>query len=402
MPIFSYAAKDLQGEYHRGEVETADETQGARLLRRKKLIVLSLKPKNDNGQTFLDKFIGGVSFADVVIMTRQLATMIEAGLVLSEALDILEEQQTNKRFKLALGKISADIKGGIDFATAIEKYPDIFPPLYSRLVSAGQASGKLDTILLELADNLEKQRSFQSKVKGAMIYPIVVVTMMIGVMLVMVFFVMPKLTGLYKESGIDLPLPTKIMLFIADFMIGYWWLVLFLVIVVVLSVKKVLATPKGKLIFDQYILKMPVLGRVVTVVTLTSFTRTFGLLIAAGLPILEAIKIVGSVLGNTAYRQSFDLAYQGVERGLSFSSQILSMPIFPRIVGQMIKTGEETGKLDDIMFRLADYFESESDNSLKNITTLIEPIILIVLGIGVAFLVISVILPIYQLTTSVR
>lgn len=402
MPVFTYVAKDLQGEYHRGEVETVDETQGAQLLRRKRLIVLSLKPKSEKGRDLLGKFIGRVSFSDVVIMTRQLATMVEAGLVLSEALDILEEQQTNKRFKAALSTISTDVKGGLDFAKAIDKYPDIFPSLYSKLVRAGQASGKLDSILLELADNLEKERSFKSKVKGAMIYPIIVITMMVGVMLVMIFFVMPKLTGLYKESGIELPLPTKIMLTAADLLVNFWWLFLVIIIATVFSVKKFLATPRGKLMFDQGMLKMPVLGRVVMLVNLTNFTRTFGLLIAAGLPILEAIKIVGSVVGNSAYRNGFESAYQGVERGLTFSSQLLSSPIFPRIIGQMIKTGEETGKLDDIMFRLSDYFETESDNSLKNITTLIEPIILILLGVGVAFLVVSVILPIYQLTTSVR
>lgn len=402
MPIFSYSAKDMQGEYHHGEVESADEAQGAALLRRKKLIVISLKIKNENSQKFLDQFFSRVSFSEVVIMTRQLATMIEAGLVLSESLDILEEQQSNKRFKKVLGTISSDIKGGIDFASALEKHPDVFPDLYSKLVRAGQASGKLDTILLQLAENLEKQREFQSKVKGAMIYPIVVVTMMFAVMLIMVFFVMPKLMSLYKDSGIDLPLPTKIMMGVANFMISFWWLMAALGIVTVVTVKRFLATPKGKLLFDTTILKIPVLGKVVSVVVLTNFTRTFALLVSSGLSILETIKIVGDIVGNMAYKNSLEISYKGVEKGLTFSSQLLGLPIFPKIIGQMVKTGEETGKLDDVMFRMADYFEAEADNSLKNITTLIEPIILVVLGVGVALLVVSIILPIYQLTTNVK
>lgn len=402
MPIFSYVAKDLQGQYHKGEVETVDEFQAAGLLRRKKLIVISLKSLGVEKQDFLDKFFSRVSFSDVVIMTRQLATMIEAGLVLSEALDILEEQQENKRLKKILGTVSTDVKGGLDFATAIEKHPDAFPPLYSRLIRAGQASGKMDTILLELATNLEKEREFKSRVKGAMIYPMVIAVMMIAVMMIMVFFVMPKLMGLYQDSGIELPLPTKIMITSASFLINFWWALLAAIVGAVVGGKKYLATPEGKLVFDKVLLKLPVVGRVATVVILTNFTRTFGLLVSSGLSILDSIKIVSNIVGNRVYKDGLDISYKGVERGLPFSTQLLGLPVFPRIVGQMVKTGEETGKLDDIMFRLSEYFESEADNSLKNLTTLIEPIVLIVLGIGVGLLVISVILPIYQLTTNIK
>lgn len=402
MPIFSYVAKDLQGQYHKGEVETVDEFQAAGLLRRKKLIVISLKSLGVEKQDFLDKFFSRVSFSDVVIMTRQLATMIEAGLVLSEALDILEEQQENKRLKKILGTVSTDVKGGLDFATAIEKHPDAFPPLYSRLIRAGQASGKMDTILLELATNLEKEREFKSRVKGAMIYPMVIAVMMIAVMMIMVFFVMPKLMGLYQDSGIELPLPTKIMITSASFLINFWWALLAAIVGAVVGGKKYLATPEGKLVFDKVLLKLPVVGRVATVVILTNFTRTFGLLVSSGLSILDSIKIVSNIVGNRVYKDGLDISYKGVERGLPFSTQLLGLPVFPKIVGQMVKTGEETGKLDDIMFRLSEYFESEADNSLKNLTTLIEPIVLIVLGIGVGLLVISVILPIYQLTTNIK
>ncbi len=402
MPIFLYNAKDLSGEYHKGEVESGDPSQAANLLRRKKLIVISLKEKGDDSGSILGKIVNRVSFSDVVIMTRQLATMIEAGLVLSEALDILEEQQENPYFKKVLHAVAADVKNGLDFASALEKYPDVFPGLYGKLIRAGQASGKLDTILLDLATNLEKQRDFQGKVKGAMMYPVIVVTMMVGVMLIMVFFVMPKLMGLYSESGLDLPLPTKIMMFFANAMVAYWWAMLGAVVVGVVSIQKYINTPSGRSFLDRLTLKTPVLGRISTMVILTNFTRTLGLLISSGIPILDAIKIVSDITNNSVYKANLDLAHKGVERGLTFSSQLLGMKIFPRIVGQMVKTGEETGKLDDVMFRLATYFETETDNSLKNVTTLIEPIILVVLGLGVAGLVISVIMPIYQLTTNIH
>lgn len=402
MPIFSYVAKDFQGNYHKGEIETVDQSQVALLLRRKKLIVISIKVINEPSQKLWDKYLSRISFNDVVIMTRQLATMVEAGLVLSEALDILEEQQTNQKFKKVLENISADVKGGIDFASALEKFPDVFPLLYSRLVRAGQASGKLDVILLDLANNLEKEREFKSKVQGAMIYPMVILVMMLGVMMVMVFFVMPKLMGLYSESGLELPLPTKIMLGFTNFMLNFWWMLVGILAIIVVALKRYVSTPEGRLFLDKLLLRVPVAGRVISLVILTSFTRTLGLLVSAGLSILESIKIVGDIAGNQVYKESLEVAYRGVERGLSFSSQLLGLPVFPKIVGQMIKTGEETGKLDDVMFRLSDYFEMEADNSLKNITTLIEPIILIILGLGVGFLVLSVILPIYQLTTNIK
>ncbi len=402
MPVYFYTTKDLNGEYHKGDIETVDQFQAATLLRRKKLIIISIKEKNVNQENLINKFINKVPFNAVVMMTRQLATMIEAGLVLSEALDILQEEQENKKFKQVLNEISKDIKGGLDFASTLEKYPEVFPPIYAQLVKAGQSSGKLDTILLQLATNLEKEREFRGKLRGVMIYPMVVVTMMIAVMLIMVFFVMPKLLSLYKDSNIELPLPTKIMIGFADFMIGYWWLLVLILAISVLVFRKFISTPNGKLTIDRLILRIPVISKITTLVILTGFTRTFGLLVSSGLSILDSIKILSAITGNRVYQDGLELAYQGVERGLSFSSQLLRLPTFPRIVGQMIKTGEETGKLDNIMFKLADYFETESDNSLKNVTTLIEPIVLVVLGIGVGFLVISIILPIYQLTTNIK
>ncbi|MCL4367061.1 type II secretion system F family protein [Patescibacteria group bacterium] len=402
MPIFNYIAKDLTGSYHKGEIETTDDRQAATLLRRKKLIVISLKVKNTNKDNFVEKFFSKVAYSDVVVFTRQLATMVEAGLVLSEALDILQEQQSDKNFQKIIGEISNDVKGGMDFATSLEKYPEVFPKLYSKLVRAGQASGKLDTVLLQLADNLEKDREFRSKIRGAMIYPIVVLLMMAGVMLIMIFFVMPKLMNLYTDSGLDLPLPTKILLAFTNFMLTYWWIILLILVVGILTFRRYIKSPSGKYQYDTVVLKLPVVGRIVTLVTLTNFTRTFGLLASSGIPILESIKIVGEIVGNSVFQSGLETAYKGVERGLTLSSQILAMPVFPRIVGQMIKTGEETGKIDEIMIRLANYFETESDNQLKNVTTLIEPIILVILGVGVAFLVISIILPIYQLTTNIQ
>lgn len=402
MPVYSYSAKDLQGEYHRGEVETLDEYHASTLVRRKKLILISLKLKNDAGTKFFDKFFSRVSFSQIVILTRQLATMVQAGLVLAEALDILEEQEANKKLKKVLKDISVDVKGGLDFASAIEKHPDAFPPLYSKLIKAGQASGKLDTILLNLSTNLEKEREFKSKVKGALVYPAVVISMMFAVMTIMVVFVVPKMLDLYKESNIALPLPTRIMIGLMNIFQGYWWLIIILVIIALTIIRRFRSTPEGKIAIDTIMLKIPVIGKIISLVIMTSFTRTLALLISSGLSILESIKIVSDVVGNNVYKEGLEISYRGVERGLSLSSQLLGLSIFPRIVGQMVKTGEETGKIDEIMFKMADYFEAEADNSLKNATTLIEPLFLVILGLGVGFLAIAIILPIYQMSTNIK
>lgn len=399
MAEFTYLAKDLQGEEHTGTIETPDVHSATQTIRKKGLIVISIKLKNESSIKFLDKFLNRVGFADLVVVTRQLATMISAGLVLSEAIDILEEQQTNKTLKKALVEVSADIKGGLTLAQALGKHPDIFPKLYVNLVKSGEASGKLDQVLLQMADGLEKEREFKARVKGAMIYPIVVVGMMIVVVIIMMIFVIPRLVGLYEQSTIELPLPTKILIAVSNSFTHFWWLGLIFLVGGWIGINRWGKTPEGSMFLGKLILKLPIVGRVVTMVTLTNFNRTFGLLTSAGIPLLESIGIVSDLTDNPVFKRALKDAYRGVEKGLPFSS-LLTAGIFPKIVGQMVRVGEETGKVDEIFFKLADYFESEADHLIKNLTVAIEPLVLIVLGIGVAFLVISIILPIYKLTTS--
>src|SRR3989344_320014 len=356
-----YLAKDLQGEEHTGTIETPDVHSATQTIRKKGLIVISIKLKNESSIKFLDKFLNRVGFADLVVVTRQLATMISAGLVLSEAIDILEEQQTNKTLKKALVEVSADIKGGLTLAQALGKHPDIFPKLYVNLVKSGEASGKLDQVLLQMADGLEKEREFKARVKGAMIYPIVVVGMMVVVVIIMMIFVIPRLVGLYEQSTIELPLPTKILIAVSNAFTHFWWLGLILLVGGWIGLNRWGKTPEGSLFLGKLILKLPIVGRVVTMVTLTNFNRTFGLLTSAGIPLLEAIGIVSDLTDNPVFKRALKDAYRGVEKGLPFST-LLTAAIFPKIVGQMVRVGEETGKVDEIFFKLADYFESEADH----------------------------------------
>ncbi len=398
MAQFTYHARGRDGTDHAGEIEASDLHSAVVVLRKKGLVVIKVTPHLDK-ENFITRFFNRASFGDLVSITRQLATMIGAGLVLSDALDILAEQQDNKTLQKVLTGVSQDVKSGLTLNQALGKHPEVFPQLYINLVKSGEASGKLDEVLLKMADSLEKEREFKARVKGAMIYPAVVISMMGVVMLIMVTFVMPRLTALYKQSAIELPLPTKILIGISDFIIGFWWLIILGVIGGVVGFRRWMRSPSGSLIFDSFILKVPLIGKIITGVTLTNFSRTFGLLIGSGIPLLDSINIVSDVTENNSFKTALKQAYAGVSKGLSFSS-LLGSSIFPKLVPQMVKVGEETGKVDEIFYKLASYYESESDNMVKNLTVAIEPIILVILGVGVAFLVISVILPIYKLTTS--
>lgn len=399
MAEFIYKAKDAKGSDSSGDIKAPDVRVAAQTLRKKGLIVISINLKKPPSLAILNRFFSHVSFGELVVLTRQLATMISSGLVLSEAIDILEEQQSNKTLKKALSEISADIKGGLSLAQSLGKHPNIFPRLYINLIKSGEVSGKLDSVLLQMAEGLEKEREFRAKVRGAMIYPAVVISMMALVVIIMMVFVIPKLVSLYEQSNIELPLPTKILIFVSFAFTNFWWVALAVAALAFWAFRRWNKTPEGNMFLGRVILKIPILGKVVTSITLTNFNRTFGLLTSAGIPLLESINIVEDLSANPVFKESLKYAHTGVERGLPFSS-LLTSSIFPKIVPQMVRVGEETGKVDEIFLKLADYFESESDHLLKNLTVAIEPIILIILGIGVAFLVISIILPIYKLTTS--
>ncbi|MBI2601164.1 type II secretion system F family protein [Candidatus Daviesbacteria bacterium] len=399
MAEYTYKAKDLKGVEHIGEIKASDQHMAALVLRKRGLVVITLSSGKTSTLGFLDQFFNKVSFTELVVMTRQLATMVSSGLVLSQAIDILEEQQTNKRLKKILGEMSQDIKGGLSLAQSMGKFPEVFPHLYINLIKSGETSGKLDKVLMQMADGLEKDREFKARIKGALIYPVIVISMMVVVMIIMMVFVIPRLTNLYEQSEMELPLPTKILIGVSNLFLNYWWLMIAIVIGGVIGINRWSKTPDGQVRLDSLKLKIPVAGKIIAYSILTNFNRTFGLLVSAGIPLLEAIGIVTEQIDNSVYKTSLKNAYKGVERGLAFSS-LLQDNVFPRLIPQMIKVGEETGKVDEIFFKLADYFESETDHLVKNLTVAIEPVVLVILGIGVGFVVMSIILPIYKLTTS--
>jgi type IV pilus assembly protein PilC len=325
--------------------------------------------------------------------------MINAGLPLTEALLILKSQGDSEVNKAA-SEILRDVEGGSTLADSMAKFPKIFSSVYIALVRAGEAAGVLDNILNRLADNLESQREFKAKVKGALIYPAIVVSGMVAVMFIMMIFVIPQLTSLYNEFDADLPQTTKILIGISNFMVKFWWLFIVGFLGGSYLLRMINSQKEGRKKIDEFKFKVPIYGKLQTNVILAELTRTLGLLIGAGVSIVEALQISAAAAGNAIIEEGVLEANKQVEKGSPLSSAIASNPFFPQIVSQMISVGEETGKMDEVLLKVSKYFQSESEESLKGLTSAIEPLIMILLGVGVGFMVIAIIMPIYNLTSQ--
>lgn len=402
MAFFSYRARDQSGKMVTGLVEAPTSVSAAQLLRERSLFVIHLQETHERLGMSTFTRIKKVGSGDVVNFTRQLATMIVAGLPLPEALTILRTSTTNSAFASVLNDIEHQIVGGGNLGDSLAKYSNIFSSIYVALVRAGESSGTLDQVLLRLSESLEAQREFQSKVKGAMIYPVIIVIGMLGVVAVMMTVVVPKLTDLYKDFGIALPVSTQILISASNFMIHFWWLLIGGTIGAIYLFNRWKKTETGELMVDTLLLKIPLFGDLQKKVILVEFTRTLGMLITSGIHILEGLQILKNSLGNVLFRTAIEEISKKVEKGFPLGDTFAQHKEFPPIVSQMMKVGEETGKLDDTLLKLSKYFETESDNLVRGLTAAIEPIIMVVLGVGVGFIVISVITPIYSLTSQFK
>src|SRR3989339_624330 len=399
--FFQYKAlKD--GKTITKKIEAASSEVVLQYLQKNDYFPISVEKVQDLNLSFLGTLTQQVNFNDIVNFTRQVAIMLNAGLTLIDSLEILKKQTTKLPLRKMIEAIDCKIKGGSSFSIALQDYKDNFSKLYISLVKSGEASGKLGEILLRLADNLEKQREFQSKLKGALVYPAIIIIGMFVVMFIMVTFVLPKLLGLYKDFNVELPTSTKILIAVSTFSTKFWPLVLVLVIVGVYFAKKYLTTKAGKKAFDQFALKAPVFGHIISVSALVESTRTLAILIGAGISILDALSIVVDSTDNSVFQEAFANVSRKVEKGQSMGIAFEQEGLFPPILVQMSQVGEQTGNLDDTLLRLSKYFEMESEMAVKTMTTLIEPLILVFLGVGVGFLVMSVITPIYNLTSSFK
>ncbi|KKP40377.1 hypothetical protein A2130_00690 [Candidatus Woesebacteria bacterium GWC2_33_12] len=400
MKRYNYKAKDKSGKLIKGEVEAVSESGAAKLVRSKSLLVLSIKQAYESPIDFIKKFKNRITPADVATFTRQFATMVGAGLPITESLLILRSQSKGSMGKV-VSQVLADVEGGESMSKAFSKHPQVFSPTYIALVKSGEVGGVLDTVLIRLADSLEKQQEFKGKVKGALIYPAIIIIGMVIVAFIMMIFVIPRLTSLYDEFNAELPLPTRILIGMSDAVIKFWPITLLVVGGAIYGFQAYRKTKEGRLKTDELLFKLPIIGSLQREVILTELTSTLSLMAGAGVSILEGLNITSEVVGNSVIGNALKDVSKQVEKGFPVSFAFAKHPdAFPFILSQMVAVGEETGKMEEVLGKVSHVFEVESDQKVKTLTTAVEPIVMVILGLGVGFLVIAIILPIYNLTSQ--
>jgi type IV pilus assembly protein PilC len=397
---FNYKAKNNQGNTVNGIVEARTQKGAVKLLQEKNLIVLKLTEKKENIFDILSSsFFKKIKIGNLTLFTRQLSTMMNTGLPLSEALGLLQEQ-TEGRLSEIIGRILAKVEGGSSLAESLAEEEGAFSEVYLASIRAGEEGGVLETVLERLADNLEKQKEFLGKVKGAMIYPIIIIIGMIGVTFIMMIFVIPKMMSLYEEFDAEMPLPTQILMTTANLVSGNVWVFPTLIVGAFVFYKYITANEEYKLKLDNFKLKVPIIGPLTKAVNLAEINRTMSILLAAGVSLVEALEIVAQTADNQVYRKALEDSANRVEKGVPLSKSWVETKNFPPIMNQMAATGEQTGQLDEVLSKVSQYFEVQAEEKVKGLTSAIEPLIMIVLGIGVGFLVIAIILPLYNLTSQ--
>lgn len=383
-------------------MDANDVNDAAMYLRGKDLIPIQISKQEDNILNKFLPFLNKVGSSDIILFTRQLSSMLSSGLTLLRALQIFKEQIENEAMIEVVTSMINDIEEGKSFSYAIAKFPNVFSPVYISLIKAGESSGLLDKVLLRLANNLEKEAKLRGTVKSALMYPAIVVTLMVFVVFIMMIFVIPQLSVLYENLGVPLPLPTQIVIGLSGVIGTFWPLFIVLFFAFFFFYRKWRKTEQGQLIVDNIILKLPVFGKLISQTILAEFSRTFGLLIGTGTLVVESLEEASGTTGNIYYKNAIrDIARQ-VEKGVTIGDSMSTYSLFPPMLVQLVKIGEQTGKMDETLGKASEYFEGEVNQTVKTLTTALEPFIMLVLGVGVAFLIISVITPIYSLISSLQ
>lgn len=401
MATYRYSAMDANGRTVSGTLE-ADSFE----LVRAKLSDLSyhvLSIRQARGGASLKEALNNmqrVKLRDLVMFSRQFATMIDAGLSVVKCLDILQKQTRNTKLKEVIGEIKRDVAGGMSLTESVQKHPRIFSPLYVNMIRSAEAGGILDTVLDRLSGFLEKEQETRNKIKSAMTYPVVVFSFAMLMLVGLLFFVLPKFKGIFETMGLQLPLSTKILLNSSTYLKQYWYIGIALTAGSVVVMKIFSRTDKGKYAIDSAKLRLPIFGDLILKTAVSRFARTFGTLISSGVPVLRALEIVSDTAGNRVISETVVRASQSIKEGEKISTPLFGSKIFPVMVTQMIAVGEETGRLDQMLDKVSNFYDDEVDNTLKSLTSLIEPLMIVGLGLIVGFIAVSVISPIYSLVGS--
>ncbi len=390
MPAYVWKGKNRLGEVQEGIIVSDSKDQASATLKRNGIQVLMVKP-----QTTATKGFGKVKSKDLAIFTRQFSVMIDAGLPLVQCLEILGAQQQDKGFQRIIDAVRSDVEQGATLQAAMAKHPKAFNDLYVNMVGAGEAGGILDVILQRLSIYIEKAVKLTSKVKSAMTYPIVVITLAIAVVVIIMVKVIPVFSSMYEGMGASLPFPTVVCMNISKILINYFYLVAAFVIIVVVGLRQYYKTIGGRLQMDSMFLKIPVLGDILRKTAVARFCRTLGTLTSSGVPILEGMDITARTSGNMVIQNAILKAKSAVEQGRNIATPLAETKVFPPMVVQMVGVGEATGALDAMLNKVADFYEDEVDNAVSALTALMEPLIIAVLGGVIGFIVIAMYMPIF-------
>jgi type IV pilus assembly protein PilC len=395
MPTFEWKGTARNGQVQSGTQVADSKDAVVALMRRQQISVTAVKEKGK--EIAVPKFGGRVPPQLIAIFTRQFSVMIDAGLPLVQCLEILAGQQEHKVFKRALIQIRQDVESGSNLADAMRKHPKIFTDLFTNMVAAGEAGGILDTILQRLATYIEKSVKLNGQVKSAMIYPVAVISIAVIVVMVILWKVIPVFAALFKGLGAELPLPTRVVISLSNFIADFWWLIIIVVVGGIYAIRRYRETYKGKRVTDSILLRVPVLGMLLRKIAVARFCRTLATLTSSGVPILDGLTITAKTAGNSIVEDAIMATRKSVEEGKTISEPLGDTDVFPSMVVQMIAVGEQTGALDTMLSKIADFYEEEVDTAVAGLMKLLEPILIAFLGVAIGGIVIAMYMPMFSL-----
>ena len=409
MPTFTYRGVNAAGGQIRAEISAADERTAARQLRSQGIIVQTLAVKRAPAVGFslaqlplLSSFLGGVRSKDVAVFSRQFATMIAAGLPLVQCLQTLGLQVERQHFQEIIGKVAADVESGSTLSEGMARFPNVFNELYVNLVHVGETGGVLDSMLARLSTYLEKAQALRHRVQMAVIYPALVILVAILVVTFLMIFVIPIFAAFFTKAGVPLPLPTRIVVGMSNAIANYWYLILAAIVGIILGFRAWYRTESGRLAVDSALLRAPIFGPLMRKIAVARFTRTLSALLGGGVPIIDALRITAKTAGNRVVENAVMEARERVMAGQTLGERLRDSKVFPPMVVQMVVVGEQTGALDNMLGKVADYYEDEVDVAVAGLTSLLEPILIVFLGVVVGGIVIAIYLPIFQVVTLIK
>lgn len=397
-PVFEYEAKNKKGEKISGELTAEQSSQAVKQLREKGYFVTSIKKKLEKKdiKEFL-KFNKRVKTNDLAVFSQQFSAMINAGITVVDSLEILREQIEHTKLKEVIINIQEEVETGTSLSEAMGKHPDVFPDLYCQMVKAGETGGILDKVLIQLAEHYERQDEINGKIKSSLYYPLTIMLVAVVVVVFLMIQVVPQFVSMFASFGGILPLPTRILLSVSGFLQKYWWIVFLFIFLLLILIFKYIQTPEGKYKFDQVMLKLPVIGKMMKKIYLSRFANTLSILLGSGVSLLSALTIVEDIISNKVFARALTEVRSQVREGATFSEPLISTKLFPGMVIQMIKVGEEAGTLENMLKKISVYYDREVENSIDSSISLIEPVMIVILALVVGFIVVSIVMPMFDM-----